>query len=200
MDTTRFAEAQVDLAAAAHAVFQRWTVDEIADDVVRVLVGEVIDPDHLHATTKVVLDWLASPVADRTELGRQLQDQAMEVELASASATWSEELAVYLPLANLRAFLQGRRGGKPGLPKTRPLREGDTFWVLLPARPTPGLPEDAEDELAAGALWLLAAEQVNADVWDVTAAARQASKHAYQAVVRTTGPEPAGGETVAGGG
>ena len=86
--------------------------------------------------------------------------------------------------AGLQAFLR-ERGGKPGLPTNRPLREGDVFWIMVADWPGGG---DPLPDLDAAGLAAHIADLRGAavDIWDVTAAARQASKRSYHAVLETT--------------
>ena len=106
----------------------------------------------------------------------------MRGELNPASAQWSDESIGYAHLVLLQSFLRSR-GGKPGLPTNRLLREGDVFWVMV--ADWQGRIEPREDmpavEMEAHATGL---RRADADVWDVTAAARQAAKREYHEVVR----------------
>lgn len=160
--------------------WERWTIDERFDGRVRVLVCRAIGD----AAPDVVRSLAALPLREdrRGAPGRSfVRETAMTYELASVDATWSEETAAFAAEDALSAFL-GRRTDKPGLPQNRELREGDVFWVFVPYDgPRPGGGRDR---------WLRAYTDAGAQVWDVTAAARQAVKRLYHRAQRTRAARP----------
>ena len=177
---------QSELVAAPDPVWERWTIDEIDEDVVRVLISVAFESDALRERSRTLVELGDAPQPVRGRLPAAVRDLAMDVEASPTAETWSEERAAFAARADLGGFLAGRVG-KPGLPTTRPLREGDVFWIIAP-RGVPGLNADAR--LATDHGWLRQYEVAEADVWDVTAAARQASKRQYHQVARAAEDDP----------
>lgn len=165
--------------------WERWTIDEIGEGVARVLVSTARQPSQAAALSE---DFL--PDTSSSQRRRALRARVMNLELGPPAEMWSDERDVYLPIDQLTSFVR-RRGGKPGLPGQRPLREGDVFWVVAY--------QSAERSVAQARTVPEARElisqyiQADADVFDVTAAARQAAKTWYQSAVQRASPsEPDG--------
>jgi len=157
------------------AAWQRWTIDEIDSGTCRIIVAHALQP-------------FESSVAEAFDTGAdvdELRQRVLDVEDLSADGVWQDEEAAFLPVETLYEFLR-RRARIRGLPDPRLLREGDVFWIVLP-------PDVDEDELAqiSPASVLALADELDVQVWDVTAAARQAAKRTYQAALRAGAPEPA---------
>jgi hypothetical protein len=160
--------------------WERWTIDETFDGHVRLLVCSSTSD----AAGDVVRSLAAVPLREdrRGSPGRSfVRDQAMAYELASAGETWSDEIATFVGIAALSSFL-GRRVDKPGLPSIRSLREGDVFWVFVPFDTPP--PRGSPDG------WLTTYGDAGAQVWDVTAAARQSVKRLYHRAQRNRAVAP----------
>jgi hypothetical protein len=156
------------------ATWQRWTIDEIDAGLARVAVAASEYP-------------LESTVAEAAyEEGGDLEavrDAVFGVENSPPEDIWGDEEAAYLAVDDLDTFLK-RRADIKALPDPRPLREGDVFWIVLPVE----LEEEAR--LGLTAIDLLArAEQLKPQIWDVTAAARQAAKRTYDDAVRAATDE-----------
>lgn len=188
MASERFVATQVAMQVSPETpTWERWTIDEVDEGVVRVLVSRSLVPDELRTISEEVL----TPAGGRRS-GRAtrtaLHQQAMRVELDSSEQRWSRERAIFVAQPILEDLLRAR-GGKPGLPTNRPLREGDVFWILLPAGPGMALPPDRGGTLVDGAARVAEYRALKADVWDVTAAARQAAKRNYHHAVRVAGDE-----------
>ena len=175
-------------------LWERWTIDEITDGICRLAVARPItgmglaalDADMESGTTEE--DGAPQNLADRRRLAQDVRRAAMALELAPAAETWSPETAAHIDAETLGRFL-ARRRGKPGLPTTRPLREGDVFIVRVTAGGVSPL-SDGSDNADGAAAALAEYSQSGAEVWDVTAAARQSVKRAYHAAIRAGEPEP----------
>src|SRR4051794_9586970 len=171
MASERFLTVQSAIQASAEPIWERWTIDEVDEDVVRVLVSRSTRPEELSDIAGDVAPVNADAPSDRVMRDR-LHSHAMRVELDSAAYRWSRERAMFIAKPVLEPFLRAR-GGKPGLPTNRPLREGDVFWVLLPGGAAMDLPPERGATVTAGAERVAEYRARHADVWDVTAAARQ---------------------------
>jgi len=174
-------EAPIDPADAL-ALWERWTIDDLADGVARVLVSPAVDLSRwpLTATSLGSTD---DTVRARRAAARSL---IMDVEIRPLAESFGEEEPAYVETGLLFKFLRARDRTE-GLPGTRPLREGDAFWVTLAAG-TGVSPGGANVPLAGR---LEALQAAGARVWDVTAAARAAAKHAYHATVAVASDRPA---------
>ncbi len=148
--------------------WQRWTIDDLAEGFARVLVADASQP--LESSVAEALDVGAAPDV--------VQEALIQVEDAPPDDLWTEERPAYLPLELLEPFLR-LRAPVSGLPDPRPLREGDVFWLVLPTT-------DSESTLAdlTPAQVVASAEQLEVQVSDITAAARQRAKVAYEAALR----------------
>lgn len=186
--TDEMIAAQTIIAGSEQTSWQRWTIDEIDEDVVRVLITSAQDPAQARGLSTSLIA-AASGSESATSVGIRLsdvaRDQAMDVETGPIADRWEEEVAAFAERQPLQRFLR-RRGGKPGLPRSRPLREGDVFWVIAPrGLPSPGAPTRDNRRLP-----LESYLELGVDVWDVTAAARQASKRRYHEVQRAVEDAP----------
>jgi hypothetical protein len=158
---------------AIASTWQRWTIDELDAGLARIAVAQARYP--LEST-------VAEAVATEAEVD-ELREAVARVEDAPPDDLWEDEVPVYLAVDELEPFLR-RRDEIPGLPDDRPLREGDVFWVVLPA----DLDEERFRDLAPAAM-MQGASALDVQVWDVTAAARQAAKRTYDAAVRAASDE-----------
>ena len=183
MTSERFLTVQAELRQSPAALWERWTVDEIDEEFARVLIARAANTAQLREIAGLVMA-AELPATSPRKLGALLRTEAMRAELNPGSEQWSDESYGYVHLALLRTFLRGR-GGKPGLPTSRPPREGDVVWVMVADWPGPSEPlgDLSRPELEAH---IAALRRANADVWDVTAAARQAAKRSYHEVLRRT--------------
>ena len=163
------------IAESTEPAWERWTLDEIADGIARVLLSRPRDEQRIRHLSGAVRDHLGSGRATRSSLRTLLRRQATAAEEGLSYRNWTPEEAHFAPIDDLAHFLGGR-ANKPGLPGKRPLREGDVFWILLRDR----LPDSLRPEAI---LPLVRYLESGVDVWDVTAAARQASKRQYNAAV-----------------
>jgi hypothetical protein len=153
------------------ASWQRWTIDEIVEETVRVLIADGIYP--LESTAAEALD---------DGSATELRDAVAQDEAVSPDDIWLEERAEYMDAGSLRELLRGKAEA-PGLPDARELREGDVFWVVLPPQLIETMAMDA------GPLHPLRHLQApGAQVLDVTAASRAAARHLYDAVLRGAPP------------
>lgn len=149
---------------AGTSAWERWTIDEIDEDVARVLVAQATDAlaDAIGAVEQGVT------AGD----GAALRTAVAAVEMSALSQQpepWSEETQRFYEVEALRAFLK-RRDRSAGLPADRDLREGDVFYVQASVAKRSALADyDVE----------------TTRVLDVTAAARQRAKRAYDALVRS---------------
>jgi hypothetical protein len=160
-------------------LWERWTIDEVADGMVRVLVAEARDAAGIQPL--MALTAAEPPTAAPSGVRRAaLRDAAMRIELRPPREAWGREVDGYVPAAALYAFLRARNR-KHGLPRTRPIREGDTFWVSMADRA--GLDLGASGGGTPFARRVEALGRAGAEVWDVTGAARASVKQAYQAIV-----------------
>jgi hypothetical protein len=161
-------------------------VDEIGDDDVRVLRGALRGgspaPAAVERSVPTRPRGTREPAAARrhTTAGatRRL---VMRVEAAPVAA-WTPESEAMTDRTRLTAFLVGGalRTGRPGLPARDELREGDVFWVILPRAKGARLWRTSRDLAADEMARLLEAlERSGAEVWDVTAAARQVMKRLF---------------------
>ena len=165
------------------STWQRWTIDEIDLGLARLAVAQSRHP-------------LESSVAEAQATDADpdvLRERVVQVEDAPPDDLWDDEQPVFMALDELRTFL-GRRNDIRGLPDDRPLREGDVFWVVLP----PTLEARAIRDMTPRGV-VARAEDLAVQVWDVTAAARQAAKRTYDDALRAasddrpgTGDEPTG--------
>ena len=167
--------------SAQEPVWERWTIDEVDEGIVRVLVSEAADSLALQRIADDILEGVDETTSNRSMRDR-LHRAAMAVELVPASEQWSDEGSMFVALRVLAAFLR-ERVGKPGLPANRPLREGDVFWIILPAGPALDRPPVRGTTLGGGAERVTAYRERQSDVWDVTAAARQVAKREYHRVL-----------------
>jgi hypothetical protein len=150
------------------STWQRWTIDEIDLGVARLAVAQARYP--LESTVAE---------AEATDADAEvLRELVVEVEDAPPDDLWADEQPVFMPIDELRAFLK-RRNDIRGLPDERPLREGDVFWVVL----SPALEARTLRDMTARRV-MVEAEQLDVQVWDVTAAARQAAKRTYDDALR----------------
>ena len=150
------------------STWQRWTIDEIDLGVARLAVAQSRHP-------------LESTVAEAEATNADadvLRKLVVEVEDTSPDDLWADEQPIFMPVDELREFLK-RRDGIRGLPDERPLREGDVFWVVL----SPAVEARALGDLTPRRV-MVEAEQLDVQVWDVTAAARQAAKRTYDDALR----------------
>jgi hypothetical protein len=183
MTSERFLAVQAEIRHSPAPLWERWTIDEIDEEFARVLISRAGNASRLRDMAGQVATE-SSPSSSPRRLSSVLRDEAMRGELNPTTEQWSEEALGYGHLALLQTFLRSR-GGKPGLPTNRPLREGDVFWVMVADWPGPVEPPadmsrpDLESHIAA-------LKDANADVWDVTAAARQAAKRSYHEVLKKT--------------
>lgn len=195
MSVKTFMTEQTAIREAAQSAWERWTIDEVDEGIVRVLVSQANDPTELREIVERITGEAEQPPPVRV-LRDRLHRAAMAVELAPTEDQWSEEGSMFVMASILEPFLREREG-KPGLPTNRPLREGDVFWILLPGFPL-AVPPARGASLAAGAERVVTFQQRHGDVWDVTAAARQATKHDYHRALELSeepppGQEPRGG-------
>jgi hypothetical protein len=155
---------------------ERWVIDELLDGEVRVvrsvlregadeaprLLGvvearHVTSADYRAAVRSVVVDLEAAPVDD-----------------------WTPETEVFVDARRLESFLLrgARRSARIGLPAREHLREGDVYWVVQSGAMAGAMAElDQRDlGLEEGVGLVQAWKDAGAEVWDVTAASRQAVK------------------------
>ena len=155
---------------------ERWMVDELVDDDVRVLRSALraAAADALDVNRAFGLARAAESVEARAAANREL---AVILE-AEPVASWTEETEAWFDRVLLSAFLLGgaQATAADGLPAREGLREGDVYWVLHRAAEADGrrAARDLAPEDAAALLVTLVA--LGAEVWDVTAAARQVMK------------------------
>jgi hypothetical protein len=175
---------------------ERWMVDEIIDDDVRVLrtALRARSADELGIETALGAAGRVEAPAELAIINREL---ALRLE-AEPVAIWTGETEAHFERGPLTAFLIGgaRRTAAAGLPVRNDLREGDVYWVMDPAAVADG--RRAAHDLGTDQTPALigALEGAGAEIWDVTAAARQVMKrvYGYAAIARTDGPPaPEGG-------
>lgn len=154
--------------------WERWTIDEILDERVRVVACEARRPVHPQAASLVDGLGLTEGGSDPDAV----TTSAMAIELAPAEETWTDERGAVVEEAALTALLRGRTAGG-GLPSERPLREGDVFWLFVPT-------EVAVLTGQADAAGLASYQDAGTIVLDLTAAARQAAKHRVHRVEQPT--------------
>lgn len=185
MTSDRFLAVQSEIQDAPSPLWERWTIDEIDEGAARVLISRAGNTRQIRGLADHVMTERATASERPTRrLADVLRAEAMRIELDPAAQQWSEESISFGTVPPLQAFLRSR-GGKPGLPTNRPLREGDVFWVLVAV--WPGATEPPGDLTATELEAHMAALQAaGVDVWDVTAAARQAAKRSYHEVMRRT--------------
>jgi len=148
--------------------WQRWTIEEVAERLARMLVAGAQEP--LASALALTLDATATPEA--------IQAAVSHVEAVSPDELWTEEQPAYVSLDLLEPFVR-LRSPLPGLPDPRPIREGDVFWVVLPTT--------AVASTLVGltpAQVVASADQLDLRAWDITAAARQRAKVASEAALR----------------
>jgi hypothetical protein len=155
---------------------ERWTVDEVLEGQVRLLVCEPLDP----AVAQRIGAALAIAGADEPAA---LQSVAMELELANDDALWSDEIDRYVPVGALMARLRSRHGKT--LPRARDVREGDVFLVAIA-----DVPSRWRSDADRPGWWLPDSRDRGVVVLDFTAAARQATKVRYESVLATGAPAP----------
>jgi hypothetical protein len=159
--------------------WERWTIDEVADERVRLLICEARE-----GVASEGAELLAELAPGAEPDGEAVTQRAMAVELAPTRDRWTDEAAVVVDEAATSAFLR-RRMSRGVLPGPRPLREGDVFWVFVPA----GAPRpEALDPAALPAAY----DDAGSAVLDLTPAARQAVKLAYRQADRAAGPPEPG--------
>lgn len=153
--------------------WQRWTIDELNGGLARLLIADAQQP-------------LESSVAEAIDTGTAATIQAavLAVEDAPPDDLWGEERAVILAEELLEPFVKLREPIK-GLPQSRPLREGDVFWVVLPVTD----PETSLHDLTPAEL-LPSAEILGLQLVDITAAARQRAKIADHNLARFASDVP----------
>ena len=159
--------------------WERWTVDEIADGVARVLVAR-----ESPARSADALEDLRAPARAAAVAAGPAETHRRAMAAEDRTDAWLDEVGTYLEASRLARFVDRHRHGKPGLPGRRPLREGDVFYVEIPADPSfEGLGDGAAGpDRAAEPLGRY--ETAEVDVLDLTAAARQSAKVVYQRTVR----------------
>jgi hypothetical protein len=155
------------------STWQRWTIDELDARITRVAVAE----------TAYGLESSVAEAYDTRADVETFRQAVVDTEDVPPEHLWGDERAVYLRVADLQRFLN-RRGQVRGLPDPRELREGDVFWILLPAT----MDETALRRLTPKRI-LAKGEALGVQVWDVTAAARQAAKRTYDSAVRAAGDD-----------
>ena len=153
--------------------WQRWTIDEIDAGLARVAVADSEYP----------LESGAAEAMDTKQPVDKVRAAVFKVENAPPDDVWGDEQPVYMPVEELREFLK-RRAEIRALPDPRPLREGDVFWIVQ----SPDLDENARRGLTAAKI-MDRADKLQPQVWDVTAAARQAAKRTYDDAVRAATDE-----------
>jgi hypothetical protein len=176
----------------AFLLWERWTIDELFDQVARVLVCRA-EPLPSHAT----LIETVRPPADETRPDTEAVAATLRAAVAEAEIrggeSWSDETWSFIDVSRLATFLE-RRGGKPGLPRNRPLREGDVFLVSVERDALKAMPLSDEGRSAREIGDAVTAyEAAGLEVFDVTAAARQSAKVLHDAALRATAREVARG-------
>lgn len=161
------------MAGEIAGTWQRWTIDEIDAGLARVAVAESAYP----------LESGAAEALYTQQSADEVRAAVFKVENAPPDDIWSDERAEYMQVDDLREFLK-RRSEIRALPDPRPLREGDVFWIVL----APDLAEESRSGLTTQGL-VDAAHDLEPQVWDVTAAARQAAKRTYDDAVRAATDE-----------
>ena len=178
-------------AGAARLIWERWTIDEILDDIVRLAACRARDTRPIEALRSAT-EFGKTGETDVDEVAREVRRQTMDGELR-ALVRWGDEVAWHVPRAALGRFLE-RRDGKPGLPGVRPLREGDVFWIVV-GRDRGRTVQDVGVRANVAQTEDLFAPfvEAGADVWDVTAAARQVVKRRSAQALERQGREGGGG-------
>lgn len=156
---------------------ERWVVDEITEGAVRVLRSR------LRASRREDVSPAVEPIVNALEPAAE-ETRAVAIALeALPTDAWTRETDELVDLVALEALLVGgaQVAAPTGLPVRPELREGDVYWLVRPDRDAVGV-VDAEASLrtvddAAELLATLALD--GTQVWDVTAAARQAIKRRY---------------------
>jgi hypothetical protein len=169
-------------------LWERWTIDELFDEVARVLVCRA-EPLPSHATMIETLRATEEQAApDAADLAGTLRAAVAEAEIRGGEA-WSDEAWSFVEVRRLARFLK-RRAGKPGLPHNRPLREGDVFLVVVDRKrlATDSLSDAGRSAREVGEA-LAAYEAAGIEVFDVTAAARQSAKVLHDAALRAAARE-----------
>ena len=146
--------------------WERWTIDEMLDGRVRLLVSEARG-----AAAQAAVRALGVTLQNGrgVSVAEVIHALAMDQELALPESTWSTEEAMFVDAEELAALL--RRRVRRHLPGSRPLREGDVFWVLIP-----GCDTHAPHALARLTSSVEPYISTRPIVLDLTVAARQASK------------------------
>jgi hypothetical protein len=158
---------------------ERWMVDEIVDDDVRVLraalrasAADDLEVEGAFGATREVESLEARVVVNR--------DIAFRVENGPIDQ-WTLETEAQFDRPLLTAFLVGGASltAAPGLPVRDQLREGDVYWVIDATAEADGrrAAHDLTVDQTPALLLELAAH--GAEVWDVTAAARQVMKRLF---------------------
>lgn len=170
-------------------LWERWTIDELFDQVARVLVCRS-EPLPSHTTIIEILRATADPGTPASDATAELLRSAVaEAEIRGGDA-WSDEEWSFIGAVRLAGFLE-KRTGKPGLPRNRPLREGDVFLVVVDRGRLAADPlSEAGRSVTAVAEALAAYEAAGLEVFDVTAAARQSAKVVSDAAIRATASRP----------
>lgn len=166
--------------------WERWTIDERTDGQVRVLVAQTQRRQLVEQLRQSVKR--AEPTGRGAPRTARLRDVAMALE--QDAEAWSDEVVFFFEESALGEFLNRQRRGKPGLPDSRPLREGDVFYIEIASevrwrpsseqvRSAPGLAREMLSSFLASGV----------EVWDLTAAARQATKLDYHRALEAPAPE-----------
>ena len=158
---------------------ERWMVDAIVDDDVRVLrvalrarSADQLDLEWAFVTARSVESSEARTIANR--------ELALGLEAAPVQS-WTAETEAQFDRRLLTTFLVlgARETAAPGQPARDELREGDVYWVIDAAAEADGrrAAHDLTTDQTPALLAALAGR--GAEVWDVTAAARQVMKRVY---------------------
>lgn len=142
---------------------ERWTIDELTE------------------STATLLRSVYRGEIDATDTGN-LREVVSSRERDLTSEVWSEEDDFVLDRQVLERFIYDAVGSSDArdLPRPRELREGDVYWIrseepVPPPQDTIG-PDIGPDDTKQ---FLAAYRDRSVQVWDVTAAARQAAKVTY---------------------
>jgi len=168
-------------------LWERWTIDELFDEVARVLVCRA-EPQPSHATMVEALRAANETAPGSKPVAETLRAAVAEAEIRGREA-WSDETWSFVDTRRLARFLK-RRAGKPGLPHNRPLREGDVFLVAVDRTRLGASPlSDTSQGVREVGATLAAYEAAGIEVFDVTAAARQSAKILHDAAMRAPAGE-----------
>jgi hypothetical protein len=170
--------------------WERWTVDEITDGRVRLLVAAARRTRSLQRLPRGLDQRRSRGGGLDARDADWLRSTALELELPRKDVIWAEEVETFCQLTALQDFVDAQRQGKPGLPAVRPVREGDVYYVEIPSDLGSVRSISAGDVTRGVGLELLSTyEQRGVQVWDMTAAARQSSKLVYARAIRAPAPE-----------